>query len=157
MTADSYGSAAERQKAVRNLKIAKPLERVEQVYPPGEEYVPYTVVYRSEEFTSVCPKTGLPDYATLEITYTPDKYLVELKSLKFYLNEYRNLGIFQEHVANKIFDDFWTAANPLYLKVFIHFGARGGIDTKAIVEKWKPVTNRTFSHQYPTLDTYIGN
>lgn len=128
-----YQSAAEKQKAVRFSKDFPALERVEQVYQDQD----YTATYHSDEFNSVCHKTGLPDFASLDIEYKPDRYLVELKSLKIYLNAFRNVGIFQEHACNKVFEDFWKTAEPKYLKVTMNFGARGGIGTKIVVERYQ--------------------
>ena len=87
------------------------------------------------EFTCVCPRTGLPDFATIEINYVPDKSIVELKSLKNYLHNYRNLGIFHETVTNKILDDFRIACSPRRIEVVGRFNARGGISTNVIV-RW---------------------
>ena len=89
----------------------------------------YSVEIRCPEFTSVCPKTGLPDFATLVVTYVPGKLCLELKSFKLYLLEYRNLGIFQENVVNKVLDDVVAAARPIRARVEGLFAARGGITT----------------------------
>lgn len=89
----------------------------------------YSVEIRCPEFTSVCPKTGLPDFATLVVTYVPGKLCLELKSFKLYLLEYRNLGIFQENVVNKVLDDVVAAARPIRARVEGRFAARGGITT----------------------------
>ena len=72
----------------------------------------------------------MPDFAKIEINYTPKKHIVELKSLKLYVVKFRNIGIFHEHVTNKIFDDFKKACNPKKIEVIGHFHARGGISTK---------------------------
>ena len=126
-----YQLASIKQGIVCRVRKFPPLDVVEQVYPDAEQLVTYT----SHEFNSLCPKTGLPDFADAVIIYRPSKYLVELKSLKLYLNSFRNVGIFQEHAANKVFEDFWAAARPRYLKVDFHFGARGGIDTRIVRER----------------------
>jgi 7-cyano-7-deazaguanine reductase len=89
----------------------------------------YSVEIRCPEFTSVCPKTGLPDFATLVVTYVPGKLCLELKSFKLYLLEYRDLGIFQENVVNKVLDDVVAAARPIRARVEGRFAARGGITT----------------------------
>lgn len=81
------------------------------------------------EFTSVCPKTGLPDFATLVFTYSPQDHCVELKSLKYYLMAYRNQGIFYEHITNKILDDFVTACHPRWARLEARWTPRGGIAT----------------------------
>ena len=84
---------------------------------------------RCPEFTSVCPKTGLPDFGEIRITYVPDRACIELKSLKYYLNDYRNQGIFYEAVTNKILDDLVAACAPRRMTVVGDFTARGGIST----------------------------
>ena len=81
------------------------------------------------EFTCICPKTGLPDFAVISIEYIPSKYCVELKSLKEYLTFYRNVGIFHEHFANKLMDDFIKACRPRWVKIVTTFNPRGGITT----------------------------
>ena len=88
------------------------------------------IVIRQPEFTSVCPMTGLPDFGCITISYTPDKKVVELKSLKFYLLQYRNVGIFYEHVVNRILDDLAEILHPKQMEVEGEFTARGGITTK---------------------------
>ena len=81
------------------------------------------------EFTSVCPMTGLPDFGTINIRYTPDKYIVELKSLKYYLLQFRNVGIFYEHVSNRILDDLVQVLKPKMMDVTGQFTSRGGLTT----------------------------
>lgn len=98
---------------------------------PGRDYVIETVC---PEFTSVCPKTGQPDFGTLTITYVPDKLCVELKSLKMYLQQFRNEGIFYEHVTNTIFDDLVAVMSPRQLTLKAAFTPRGGISTTVVVE-----------------------
>jgi 7-cyano-7-deazaguanine reductase len=89
------------------------------------------VVYETGEFTSVCPWTGLPDFAKLVISYVPDAKLVELKSLKYYLTSFRNVGILQEHAVNRILKDLVPLLQPVSMAVEAEFGERGGIRTKA--------------------------
>ena len=98
-------------------------------------YRDYEVNISIPEFTCVCPRTGLPDFATIIINYIPDKNLVELKSLKMYILKYRDLGIFHEHAANKILEDFKEACSPRKITVTAQFRARGGIDT-TITTTW---------------------
>jgi 7-cyano-7-deazaguanine reductase len=81
------------------------------------------------EFTCVCPKTGLPDFATIKIEYIPDKLIVELKSLKMYFISYRNVGTFHEDVTNKILSDLVAACKPRKMRVVGEFNVRGGIKT----------------------------
>ena len=89
----------------------------------------YTIQIVCPEFTSVCPKTGQPDFGTITIRYVPDRKCVELKSLKFYLHRYRNEGIFYEHVTNEILDDLVAAIRPRRMTVVGDFSVRGGIKT----------------------------
>jgi 7-cyano-7-deazaguanine reductase len=81
------------------------------------------------EFTSVCPKTGQPDFATLILTYVPDRLCVELKSLKLYLQQFRNEGIFYEHVTNRILDDLVACVQPRRMTLVAQFTPRGGLRT----------------------------
>jgi 7-cyano-7-deazaguanine reductase len=89
----------------------------------------YLIEHTCHEFTSVCPKTGQPDFATLRIRYVPDGVCVELKSLKFYLQGYRNQGIFFESVINRILDDLVAAVKPRRMTVEGDFRVRGGISS----------------------------
>jgi 7-cyano-7-deazaguanine reductase len=93
---------------------------------PGREY---QIAIRCPEFTSVCPKTGQPDFGEIRITYVPDATCIELKALKFYLQEFRNRGIFYEAVTNQILDDLVAACHPRRMTVVGDFSARGGITT----------------------------
>ena len=94
---------------------------------PGRDY---EIEISSPEFTSVCPKTGLPDHGTLTVRYTPDADCLELKSYKMYLLAYRNLGIFQENIVNRILEDVVRATKPRKLTVVGDFTPRGGIYSK---------------------------
>lgn len=91
---------------------------------PNRDYV---ITHVAPEFTSVCPKTGQPDFGTIEIEYVADKLCVELKSLKFYLQSYRNVGVFYEDVINRIMDDLVAALSPRRLTVTGRFTPRGGM------------------------------
>lgn len=94
------------------------------------------VVYETDEFTAVCPWTGLPDFARLTIHYVPGKSLVELKSLKYYLTSYRNIGILQEHAINRILNDLVELLKPVSMAVEAEYRERGGIKTRATA-KWE--------------------
>jgi len=94
----------------------------------------YTVNIEFPEFTCVCPKTGLPDFATIKIEYIPDKLIVELKSLKMYFISFRNVGTFHEDVTNKILNDLVAACKPRKMKVVGEFNVRGGIKTTVSAE-----------------------
>lgn len=99
------------------------LETFPNVYPDTE----YIVTLESKEFTSLCPKTGQPDYGEVEISYVPDKKCIETKSFKLYLFAFRNWQSFMETITNKIFDEIWQACEPKWLEVNIKFFARGGV------------------------------
>lgn len=89
------------------------------------------ITIRQPEFTSVCPMTGLPDFGSIIVRYRPDKKIIELKSLKFYFLQFRNVGIFYEHVVNRILDDLVSVTDPLYMEVTGEFSSRGGISSVA--------------------------
>jgi 7-cyano-7-deazaguanine reductase len=95
----------------------------------------YTITTRYPEYTSVCPKTGLPDYGTIIIEYEPRKSCLELKSLKLYLLEYRNLGIFYENAVNRMLADIVAATRPAWCVVRGEFTARGGLTT-TVEARW---------------------
>jgi 7-cyano-7-deazaguanine reductase len=95
----------------------------------------YEIVIDDPEFTSVCPKTGLPDFGVITIRYMPAKLCLELKSLKEYLQSYRNLGIFQENIVNQVLDDVVRWSRPVWAEVKGDFRPRGGIST-VVIAKW---------------------
>jgi 7-cyano-7-deazaguanine reductase len=97
---------------------------------PNQYQTGYEIEITMPEFTSVCPKTGLPDHGTLTLRYVPDKLCLELKSLKMYTLAYRNLGIFQENVVNRMLADVVRAAKPLSATLEGDFTPRGGVYTK---------------------------
>ena len=97
----------------------------------------YIITINCPEFTSICPKTGLPDFGTIVIEYIPRKICVELKSLKYYLLNYRNQGIFYETVVNKILDDLIKSTRPKQMTVTGNFTPRGGINTSVVARYMK--------------------
>ncbi len=101
------------------------LETFENQHPNRD----YTIEIVAPEFTSVCPKTGQPDFGTITIRYVPDRRCIELKSLKLYLQQFRNEGIFYEHAANRILDDLAAAVRPRRMTIEAAFTPRGGIRT----------------------------
>lgn len=105
------------------------LETFDNQFPQRD----YVIEIVCPEFTSVCPMTGQPDFGTLTFTYTPDRKCVELKSLKMYLQSFRNQGIFYENVTNRILNDLVAALAPRHLKLVASFTARGGISTSVTV------------------------
>ncbi len=94
----------------------------------GERNIDITI--QQPEFTSVCPMTGLPDFGCITIKYRPEEKIVELKSLKFYLLQYRNVGIFYEHLVNHILNNLVSVLDPEWIEITGDFTARGGITTK---------------------------
>jgi 7-cyano-7-deazaguanine reductase len=98
----------------------------------------YQIEISCPEFTSVCPKTGLPDFGEIRIDYVPDELCVELKSLKYYFIEFRNRGIFYEHVTNQILDDLVALLRPRRMRVVGDFSVRGGIKTVVTATYQKP-------------------
>jgi 7-cyano-7-deazaguanine reductase len=106
---------------------------------PGRDYV---VTHTCPEFTALCPKTGQPDFATIRVSYVPDRLCVELKSLKLYLFSYRNRGIYYEAVTNVILDDLVAAMKPRRMTVEGDFRVRGGISTVVRAEYEAPARGR---------------
>ena len=117
------------------------------------QYSGYEIEIVMPEFTSVCPKTGLPDHGTLRLIYTPDKLCLELKSLKMYTLAYRNLGIFQENAVNRMLADVVSAADPVEATVIGDWAPRGGMSTKVTAkyrrktDSLQSVTERNNSHR----------
>lgn len=124
--------------------MAQPLDRRYDVQDPSTidvralETFPYeyrgrdiTMTIETDEFTAVCPWSGLPDFASIRIDYVPDRVCIELRSLKYYLLSYRNVGMYQEHVVNRILDDLVRCAKPKWMKVSADYRIRGGIHTVA--------------------------
>lgn len=131
------------QKNIRNLKTPE-IEVWKNQYADKI----YTIALEIPEFTCICPKTRLPDFATLKIEYSPDKYCIELKSLKMYTIFFRNLGIFHEHVINKILDDFVKASKPRWVKITGVFNPRGGITTTVTREYKQKGARPLFVREY---------
>ncbi len=117
------------QKNIRSLKTP-----VLEVWKNRYADKTYTIIVDIPEFTCICPKTGLPDFATIKIEYSPKEFCIELKSLKMYTIFYRNIGIFHEHVINKMLEDFVKACGPRWAKITGEFNPRGGIKTTVIRE-----------------------
>jgi 7-cyano-7-deazaguanine reductase len=117
------------QKNIRRLKTPK-IEVWENQYPDKV----YTITIDIPEFTCICPKTGLPDFATIKIEYSPKKYCIELKSLKMYTIFFRDIGVFHEHFINRFMEDFVNASKPRRARITGVFNPRGGITTTVIRE-----------------------
>ena len=111
-------------------KFCDTLETFDNQFPDRD----YQIEIVTPEFTSVCPRTGQPDFGTMTIAYTPDKKCIELKSLKFYMQSFRNEGIFYENVTNAILDDLVSVLTPRWMKIEAAFSPRGGITEKVTVQ-----------------------
>ena len=127
---------------------SQPTSDLETFANPRPEH-DYTIRMRIPEFTCLCPKTGQPDFATLELEYVPDRACVELKSLKLYIWSFRDRGAFHEAVTNEIADHLTRTLAPRFLRLQARFKVRGGIYTSVIVERrqagWTP--------EYPPLES----
>ncbi len=110
------------------------LERFDNPHPERD----YTIRIRIPEFTCLCPKTGQPDFATLDLEYVPDAHCVELKSLKLYLWGFRDRGAFHEAVTNEILNDLQTLLDPRFIRLSAEFNVRGGIYTTVVAEHRQP-------------------
>lgn len=116
---------------------SKPSKRLETFDNPNPDR-DYTIHIRIPEFTCLCPKTGQPDFATLFLDYVPDKFCIELKSLKNYIWSYRNEGAFHEAVTNQILNEFVQACAPRFMRLQAEFNVRGGIYTTVVAEYLAP-------------------
>jgi 7-cyano-7-deazaguanine reductase len=108
-----------------------------ETFPNPAPHRDYTIKHICPEFTSVCPKTGQPDFATIELEYVPDQVCIELKSLKLYYYSFRDQGIYYEGVINRLIDELSSACQPRYMKVTGHFNVRGGISSVLTAEYQK--------------------
>ena len=102
---------------------------------PGRDY---TIRIRTPEFTCLCPKTGQPDFANIDIAYIPDERCVELKSLKLYMWSFRDQGAFHERVTNEMLDDLVAALQPRFMRITAEFNVRGGVYTNVVAEHRQP-------------------
>ena len=109
-----------------------------ETFPNPQPERQYTIRMRIPEFTCLCPKTGQPDFATLNLEYVPDRTCVELKSLKLYVWSFRNEGAFHEAVTNRMLDDLVAATAPRFMRLSADFGVRGGIYTMVVAEHRAP-------------------
>lgn len=121
------------QNKIKKIKSPK-VDTFKNLYPDRD----YCITIDIPEFTCICPKTGLPDFAVITIRYIPDRLCLELKSLKYYELSYRSLGIFHENVVNKFLDDLVKACAPRWMEVTGEFNARGGIKTSVKAEYRSP-------------------
>lgn len=119
--------------------MALPFESTTNIRPELLEAIDYDgrpqlISYTTDEFSAVCPYSGLPDIARVEIRYIPDGRLVELKSLKYYFMSFRNVGIYQEDATSLIFDHLAQLLEPHFLRVYTKYNVRGGIDAECLIE-----------------------
>lgn len=117
------------QKNIKKLNTPR-IETWKNQYPERD----YVITIDIPEFTCICPKTGLPDFAVITVKYIPDEFCIELKSLKYYEIFFRDVGIFHENVVNKFLNDLVKACKPRWMEVFGEFNARGGIKTAVRAE-----------------------
>jgi 7-cyano-7-deazaguanine reductase len=127
---------------VASKPAARPSKKSLETFPNPNSDRDYTIRMHIPEFTCLCPKTGQPDFATLDLEYVPDAKCVELKSLKLYIWSYRNEGAFHEAVTNRILDDLVELMRPRFIRLTAEFNVRGGIYTTVVAEHrqhgWKP-------------------
>ena len=119
-----------------------PPEPTVETFPNPEASRDYEIVIRCPEFTSLCPKTGLPDFGEIRITYVPDARCIELKALKYYLVGFRDRGVFYERLTNQILDDLVAACAPRRMVVVGDFSVRGGITTTVTARYEQPESER---------------
>lgn len=105
-----------------------------ETFPNPAPHRPYVITHTFPEFTSVCPKTGLPDFATINLDYIPGETCIELKSLKYYYFSFRDQGIFYEAVTNRLLDELSAACNPKWMRITATFNVRGGIASVIVAE-----------------------
>ncbi len=117
-----------------STKPSKDLETFDNPHPTRD----YTIRIRMPEFTCLCPKTGQPDFAELELEYVPDQRCVELKSLKMYIWSFRDEGAFHEDVTNQILDKLVSVCNPRFMRLTAEFNVRGGVYTTVVAEHRDP-------------------
>ena len=112
--------------------------RALETFPNPKPSRDYLIKFECPEFTCLCPKTGQPDFATIRITYVPDRLCVELKSLKLYIWSFRDEGAFHEAVTNRILDDLASVLDPRFIRLTAEFNVRGGIYTSIVAEQRRP-------------------
>jgi 7-cyano-7-deazaguanine reductase len=123
---------------VARKPVTRPSQNSLETFPNPNPERDYTIHMRIPEFTCLCPKTGQPDFATLNLEYVPDAKCVELKSLKLYIWSYRNQGAFHEAVTNRIVDDLVRLMEPRFIRLRAEFNVRGGIYTTVVAEHKQP-------------------
>ena len=128
------GTYEGKQDQVRNLALPS-IEVFQNIYPDRN----YRIDMAIPEFTAICPKTGLPDFGTILLSYRPNEFCLELKSLKEYVTAYRDIGIFHENVVNRMLDDLVKACQPRWLRLHGDYNVRGGIKTRVTATYTAPI------------------
>ncbi|MEQ8353354.1 MAG: preQ(1) synthase [Leptospiraceae bacterium] len=128
------GTYEGKQDQVRNLALPS-IEVFQNIYPDRN----YRIDMEIPEFTAICPKTGLPDFGTILLSYRPNEFCLELKSLKEYVTAYRDIGIFHENVVNRMLDDLVKACQPRWLRLHGDYNVRGGIKTRVTATYTAPI------------------
>ena len=130
------GALARKNGDLHTLKLTRgyPSRGVIETFPNPKPGRPFVIRHECPEFTSVCPKTGQPDFATIILTYIPNETCIELKSLKLYYYSFRNEGIYYEAVVNRLLDELAASCQPQYMRVTGHFNVRGGIGSVVYAE-----------------------
>ena len=105
-----------------------------ETFPNPAPHRPYVIRHTCPEFTSVCPKTGQPDFATIDLEYIADQVCIELKSLKLYYYSFRNEGIYYEAVTNRLLDEISASCDPKWMRITARFNVRGGVDSVLVAE-----------------------
>lgn len=105
-----------------------------ETFPNPAPHRDYVITHICPEFTSVCPKTGQPDFATIELEYIPDQLCLELKALKLYYYSFRNEGIYYEAVTNRLLDELVATCSPRWMRITANFNVRGGIESVIVAE-----------------------
>lgn len=150
----------------KSLNNLKQLGKVKTKYPASPEKAKletfenkhldmnYLIPFLCNEFTTLCPKTGQPDFAKIEIIYVADKLCLESKSLKLYLFSFRNFGEFHEDVANRIFKDLWKLLDPRFMRIWADFYARGGISIEPMVMRFN---NKLSKKEIAEIEKLVEN
>jgi 7-cyano-7-deazaguanine reductase len=134
MTTDDVAGLKHLGSGKTSYAFEEPTAAILEAFPNKYPQRDYQITFEHPEFTSLCPKTGQPDFATIEITYIPDQLCIETKSLKLYFTAYRNHGSFMETITNKILDDLVSVCQPRQMQVVALFNPRGGTSLTVTAE-----------------------
>ncbi len=134
MTQDDVSGLTKLGSAKTSYAFSEPSAAILEAFPNKYSNRDYEIRFVHPEFTSLCPKTGQPDFATMEITYVPDQLCIETKSLKLYFTAYRTHGSFMETITNQVLDDLVSVCHPRMMRVVAHFNPRGGTSLTVTAE-----------------------